>query len=151
MSNIPAEKDEYTISTDKQLLDVELIHRYLSQDSYWAQHIPLTTVQRSIDNSLCFGIYYQQQQIGFARLITDKATFAYMADVFILPEHRGKGLSKWLVAYMLAYPEVQGLRGWMLGTKDAHGLYEQFGWKKFTEEQIERYMRLTVTTSYEPQ
>jgi len=151
MNNITAEKDGYTISTDKQLLDITVIHGYLSQESYWAQHIPVETVQRSIDNSLCFGIYHQQQQIGFARLITDKATFAYMADVFILPEHRGKGLSKWLIQYMLAYPEVQGLRGWMLGTRDAHTLYEQFGWKRFTEEQVARYMRLAVIPGYQPQ
>ena len=98
-------------------------------------------VEKSIANSLCFGVYFEGNQVGFARLATDKATFAYLADVFILDEHRGKGLSKWLMATIHAHPELQGLRRWLLGTRDAHGLYEQFGWTRFGDEQKERFMQ----------
>jgi len=137
---------DYFISTNPLLLDIKAIHRYLSQDSYWAQNIPYETVERSVRNSLSFGLYYQppgaeREHAGFARLITDRATFAYLADVHILPEHRGKGLSKWLMEAMHAHPELQTLRRWLLGTKDAHGLYEQFGWTRFTEEQLQRFMQ----------
>jgi GNAT superfamily N-acetyltransferase len=121
------EKDGFLISTDKSKLDLLVIHHYLSVESYWAQHITFDIVQRSIENSFCFGIYKENKLIGFARLITDYAAFAYLADVFVLPEYRGKGLSKWLMAFMLANPEMQGLRRWLLTTKDAHGLYKQFG------------------------
>lgn len=117
----------YTISTDKSQLDVALIHRFLSQESYWAQNIPLDVVQRSIDNSLCFGVYDHDQQVGFARIITDQATFAYVADVFVLLEHRGLGLSKQLMKTISDWPTLQGLRRWMLATNDAHALYRQFG------------------------
>ena len=118
---------DYTISTDKAQLDIALIHRFLSQESYWAQNIPLDVVQRSIDNSLCFGVYHHDQQVGFARVITDQATFAYVADVFIVPEHRGQGLSKQLMTVISDWPTLQGLRRWMLATNDAHALYRQFG------------------------
>lgn len=138
--NIPA--NAYTISTDLTRLDLHLIHQYLSKESYWAGNIPLEVVERSIKYSLCFGVYAANKQVGFARLVTDRATFAYLADVFILPDHRGKGLSKQLMAYIHAYPEVQGLRRWILGTKDAHGLYEQFGWKPIPEELVGRFMQL---------
>lgn len=121
------EKEGFLISTDKSKLDLTVIHHYLANESYWAQHVPFDIVQRSIENSFCFGIYKEHQLVGFARLMTDCATFAYMADVFILSEYRGKGLSKWLMDFMLSNPELQGLRRWMLTTKDAHGLYEQFG------------------------
>ncbi len=119
--------DTYNISADKARLDVPLIHRFLSQQSYWAQNIPLETVQRSIANSLCFGIYLGEAQVGFGRVTTDQATFAYLADVFVLPEHRGKGLSKRLLATILDWPTLQGLRRWVLATRDAHALYKQFG------------------------
>jgi len=118
---------EYTISSDKSRLDIPLIHRYLSQESYWAQNIPLDVVQRSIDNSLGFGLYQDGQQVGFARVITDQATFAYLADVFVLPEHRERGLAKQLLNVILNCPTLQGLRRWMLATNDAHALYRQFG------------------------
>ena len=131
----------YRVSTDPLLLDIVMIHQYLSEESYWAQNIPIEIVQRSISNSFCFGIYLNDQQVGFGRLVTDKATFAYLADVFILPDHRGKGLSKLLLATMHAHPELQGLRRWMLGTKDAHDLYKQFGWKALSEEQFARFMQ----------
>ena len=117
----------YTISTDKSKLNLDIIHQYLSQEAYWSLNIPLEIVQRSIENSLCFGVYQGDNQVGFARVVTDQATFGYLADVFILPEHRGKGLSKQLVAFIMAYPPLQGLRRVILVTRDAHGLYEQFG------------------------
>ena len=118
---------EYTISSDKAKLNLEVIHRFLSEEAYWCLNIPIEVVQRSIENSLCFGVYQGENQVGFARVITDTATFGYLADVFILPEHRGKGLSKKLVAFIMDYPSLQGLRRMMLVTKDAHGLYKQFG------------------------
>lgn len=118
---------DYTISDDKTKLNLEVIHRFLSEEAYWSKNIPVEIVQRSIENSLCFGVYQGDNQVGFARFITDSATFGYLADVFILPEHRGKGLSKQLVAFIMAYPAVQGLRRMMLFTLDAHGLYRQFG------------------------
>lgn len=133
-------KGDYLISTDPSKLNLEVIHKYLSQESYWAKDIPFETVEHSIENSLCFGLFHQQEQIGFARLITDKSTFAYLADVFILKEHRGNGLSKFLMATIQSHPELQNLRGWLLRTKDAHSLYEQFGWNKLTEEQLQRFM-----------
>ena len=136
------EKQGYLISADPSKLDIAVIHQYLSRESYWAKNIPLQTVERSIANSFCFGVYYHDVQIGFARLVTDKATFAYLADVFVLPEHRGKGLSKWLIETIHVHPDVQGLRRWMLGTKDAHGLYAQFGWKPIPEEMMSRFMQL---------
>ena len=141
-------KDGYLISTDPAKLDTRAIHRYLSEDSYWAQQIPYDVVQRSLANSLCFGLYHEGRQAGFARLVTDKATFAYLADVFILPEHRGKGLSKWMLSVIHAHPELQGLRRWMLGTKDAHGLYEQFGWQPLSEEAKRRLMQLHQPAVY---
>ena len=149
-NNSDFENQGYLISTDNAKLDIGVIHHYLSVESYWAQNIPLEVVQRSIDNSLCFGVYHQNKQIGFARLITDKATFAYLADVFIIESHRGKGLSKWLVLTIHTYPEVQGLRRWLLGTKDAHGLYAQFGWKPLPEELAHRFMQFHNPDVYKP-
>jgi GNAT superfamily N-acetyltransferase len=135
-------KEGYSISTDKELLDMAVIHQYLSLESYWAKNIPLEVVKRSVEHSLCFGVYHHSTQIGFARVVTDKATFAYLADVFVLPQHRGKGLSKWLVATIHAHPDLKGLRRWILATKDAHGLYAQFGWKPLPEEMVPRFMQL---------
>jgi GNAT superfamily N-acetyltransferase len=131
----------YVISTDKSLLQINVVHHYLSNDSYWAANIPLETVQRSIEHSFCFGIYRNEQQVGFARVITDHATFAYLADVFILPQHRGKGLSKSMMHEIHDHPQLQGLRRWMLATRDAHDLYKQFGWQEITEEQRGRLMQ----------
>lgn len=140
-NEIELQKDGYLISSKPSMVDVAIVHRYLSEKSYWAKDIPLETVQRSIDNSICFGLYFDSKQIGFARVVTDRATFAYLADVFILPEHRGKGLSKWMMETIHAHPELQGLRRWLLGTRDAHTLYEQFGWTRFGDEQKERFMQ----------
>jgi GNAT superfamily N-acetyltransferase len=125
-----SDSSTYSISTDRTRLDVALVHRYLSSDSYWARGVPLEVVQRAISNSLCFGLYQQDQQIGFARVVTDGATFGYLGDVFIIPSHRGTGLGKQLIAAVMAHPQLQGLRRFMLATRDAHGLYRQFG---FTE------------------
>lgn len=137
---------EYTISTDKAKLNIELIHQFLSKEAYWCPNIPITIVQQSIENSLCFGVYWGDQQVGFARVVTDQATFGYLADVFILPEHRGKGLSKQLVAFIMAYPALQGLRRMMLVTRDAHGLYEQFGFQPIANP--ENTMSTKTFTSY---
>ena len=133
-------KENFTISTDKLRLDITYIHDYLCNRSYWAQNIPLEVVRRSIEGSLCFGIFVGQQQIGFARVITDKACFAYLADVFVDEQYRGLGLSKWLVQVILGYPELQGLRRFMLATRDAHGLYEQFRFSLLTFP--ERWMHI---------
>ena len=103
-----------------------MVHDFLT-NSYWAKGIPLETVRRSIENSITFGIYHSQKQVGFARIISDQATFAYLADVFILPAYRGRGLSRWLMECIIAHPDLQALRRWMLATKDAHGLYAKFG------------------------
>ncbi|SOD95780.1 GNAT family N-acetyltransferase [Spirosoma fluviale] len=137
---------DYTISDDKTKLNLEVIHRFLSQEAYWCKNIPIDIVQRSIENSLCFGVYLGDDQVGFARVITDSATFGYLADVFILPEHRGKGLSKRLIAFIMAYPPLQGLRRLMLVTFDAHGLYEQFGFKPI--DAPENTMSIKAFTAY---
>jgi GNAT superfamily N-acetyltransferase len=133
-------QSNYNISTDKSLLDVAAVHHFLSTEAYWSKHIPIATVQRAIENSLCFGIYHGTAQVGFARLITDYATFAYLSDVYVLQEHRGKGLSKRLMETIMAHPDVQGLRRWVLLTHDAHGLYAQHGWSPITY--VERWMQV---------
>ena len=125
---VPAASEDYEIGTDPARLDLDVIHGFLSR-SYWAAGIPRETVARSLRDSLCFGVYHKGAQAGFARVITDRATFAYVADVFVLPEHRGRGLGKRLMARIKAHPELQGLRRWALGTRDAHGLYRQFGFE----------------------
>ena len=117
---------DYEISTDPARVDISMVHDFLT-NSYWAKGIPLETVWRSIENSITFGIYHSQKQVGFARIISDQATFAYLADVFILPAYRGRGLSRWLMECIIAHPDLQALRRWMLATKDAHGLYAKFG------------------------
>ena len=139
---------DYTISTDKNKLQVAVIHQYLSAESYWAKNIPLAVVQKSIDNSFCFGMYYNEAQIGFARVVTDHATFAYLADVFILEAHRGKGLSKQLMEFIMAHPKLHGLRAFYLRTKDAHGLYTQFGFKPILKP--ENFMEIKHENFYKP-
>lgn len=124
-------KDAYSISTDKERLDISYIHGFLSH-CYWAENIPVATVRRSIDGSLCFGVYETDRQVGFARVITDKATFGYLADVFIDEQYRGRGLSKWLMETIMAHPDLQGFRRFVLATRDAHGLYAQFGFTPLT-------------------
>lgn len=130
--------DEYTISTEPSRLDVSLIHDYLSNISYWASGRPLALVQRSLEHSLCFGMYKTSavagpQQIGFARVVTDYATFAWLPDVFVLEAYRGQGLAKWLIEVIVAHPELQGFRRWLLATRDAHELYRRFGFSELNE------------------
>lgn len=139
-------KKGFAISTDKNLLDLDMIYQYLDKDSYWSQGIPIETLKRAIENSLCFGIYHNNTQVGFARVITDKGTFAYLCDVFVLPNYRNLGLSKWLVQTIKDHPELQGLRRWSLATLDAHGLYSQFGFEPITYP--ERWMQ--IFTPYKP-
>jgi N-acetylglutamate synthase-like GNAT family acetyltransferase len=119
-------KEEYNISTDKNKMDVNFIHAYLAR-SYWAEGISKEIVSRAVNGSLCFGVFHKGKQVGFARMVTDSATFAYLADVFIDEKYRGNGLSKWLMEVILSHPELQGLRRMLLATRDAHGLYAQFG------------------------
>jgi len=131
-------KNDYFISTDKSKIDLDMVHSFLSA-SYWAENIPRPVVQKSIENSLCFGVYHHQYQIGFARVISDLATFAYLGDVFILPAYRNKGLAKWLMEIISDHPELQGLRRFTLATRDAHGLYTQFGFTPL--DKPERWMQ----------
>ena len=132
---------ELRITTDRAELDVALIHRFLSQESTWAKGIPLATVQRSLEASLCFGGFLGREQVAFARVISDYATFANLVDVFVLPAHRGKGHSKAMMRAVLAHPDLQGLRRFTLATFDAHGLYRQFGFTEPANPQsfMERY------------
>lgn len=133
-------RGEYSISTDKSLLDLDVIHGFLNA-SYWAAGRSVETIRRSIENSLPFGVYKGAKQVGFARVITDYATFAWIADVFILDEHQGKGLGKWLMEVIIAHPELQGFRRWVLATKDAHELYRKFGFNelRLPERWMERH------------
>lgn len=132
------QRGEYRINNNREELDYALIHEFLSTRSYWATGRPLEIVRRSIEHSLPFGVYRGSAQVGFARILTDYATFAWVADVFILEAERGRGLSKWLMEVILAHPQLQGFRRWVLATKDAHGLYEQFGFRELNRP--ERWM-----------
>ena len=129
---------EYTISDDRARLDIKVIHEFLSTESYWATGRSVEKVQRSIDNSLAFGVYRGEEQIGFARVVTDYATFAWLADVFVLDESRGRGLAKWLIEVIISHPQLQGFRRWVLATKDAHELYRQYGFREL--HRPERWM-----------
>jgi GNAT superfamily N-acetyltransferase len=148
MTHYETTEGEYVITTDISKMDAEVVREYLSEKSYWAKNIPLEIVKRCMQHSFCFAVLYHDSQIGFARLITDYTTFAYLADVFILPEHRGKGLSKRLLKFIHENPELQGFRRWLLATRDAHSLYEKFGWKRFTNEQTERFMQIHNPDTY---
>lgn len=137
----------YKISANKNDLDFSVVYQFIAS-SYWAKGIPQTTMQRAIENSLCFGVFTERnQQVGFARVISDYATYAYLADVFILEGHRGKGLSKWLVAEILNHADLQGLRRFNLVTRDAHGLYEQFGFVRL--QTTNGYMKIINSTIYQ--
>lgn len=132
---------DYNISTDKNKLDIDAIHDFLTNRSYWAKGRSIEKVKCAIDNSLCFGIYNNADQlIGFARVVTDYIVFAYMMDVFILEDYRGKGLGKKLIDYIIHYPDLQCLRKIMLATSDAHGLYEQYGFKRI--ENADMFMEI---------
>jgi len=119
-------RDTFTVTCDPAKLDRAVIAEFLAS-SYWAKGIPRATVEKSLEGSLCFALLDGDRQVGFARVITDRATIAYLGDVFVLPEYRGKGLAKWLMECVMSHPDLQGLRRWVLATLDAHGLYEQFG------------------------
>jgi N-acetylglutamate synthase-like GNAT family acetyltransferase len=126
--------DGYEISMDISRLDRALIHRFLHDDSYWAKGVPRAVVDRAIDNSLCFGLYAGGgAQVGFARVVSDRAAIAYLADVFVLEGHRGRGLGSRLIEAVMAHPDLQGLRRFFLGTADAHALYERFGFRPLAE------------------
>ena len=137
----------YEISTDRNRLDVALIHEFL-RSSYWAQGIPRAVVEGSIQHSLCFGAYLEERQVGFARVISDFAVFAFVADVFVVPEHRGRGISKQLMRAIVGHPDLQGLRRLLLATRDAHGLYAQFGFEPLTHP--EYYMTIHNPDVYRP-
>ncbi len=132
--------EDFEISTDKRRLDIEAIHRFLAEESYWAQTRTLEQTRTAIENSMCFGAYVGDRQIGFARVVSDLATFAYLGDVFVLSEYRGRGVSKKLMQAIIAHPDLQGLRRWLLATRDAHGLYEKFEFSalKFPDRWMER-------------
>jgi GNAT superfamily N-acetyltransferase len=135
MMVVEVTRDGYLFSNDPTRLQVPVIHGFLTR-CYWAEGIPEDTVRRSIAHSLCFGVYAEGQQVGFARVITDHATFAYLADVFVLPGHRGRGLAEQLLRLILAEPELQGLRRFLLGTRDAHGLYARLGFTGIAKPEI---------------
>ena len=138
-------REGFTISTDKEKLDRAAIHEFL-RGSYWAKGIPREVVDRSIEHSLCFGLYDGNRLVGFARVISDLATFGYLADVFVLESHRGRGLATWFMQIIMAHPDLQGLRRWMLATADAHGLYRKIG---FTEpSRPERLMEKLLADPY---
>ncbi len=132
-------RDEFLLSTDRSRLDLKTIHEFLT-DCYWANGIPRETVARSIEHSLCFGMYNPETQVGFARVISDYATYAYLGDVFVLEPYRGSGLGKWMMQCIMAHPWLQGLRRWSLLTRDTHGLYAQFGFTPLKTP--ERYMEI---------
>lgn len=140
-------ENDFLFSDQKELLQIDAIHSYLSKESYWAKNIPLDIVKRSIDNSLCFGIYKKGEQIGFARWVTDKATFGWLCDVYISTAYRGLGLSKKLMAFMIFHPDLQGLRRYQLATLDAHRLYEQYGFKAL--ENPNRQMGIVLPNPYQ--
>lgn len=146
MEIITINQGDYLISTDKSKIDVLAIHDFLTNHSYWAKNIPLETVKHSVENSLCFGLFHQDAQIGFARVISDFATIAYLGDVYVLHEYRKKGLSKWLIELVMQHPDLQRLRRWVLLTADAHKLYEKYGWKPV--EKPERYMEVVNPNVY---
>lgn len=136
----------FVISTDKARLDVDMIHDFLSNRSYWAKGIPRETLEKSIAGSRCYGVYVEDKQVGFARLITDGATFGYLCDVFILEEYRGEGLSKQLIQTITEDPDLQLLRRWVLVTADAHTLYTRFGFSELARP--ERYLEKARPNPY---
>ena len=140
------QRGEFTISTDRNLLQIEAIQKFLTEDSYWAKDRTKEQTERAIKNSLPFGVYKGENQIGFARVVTDYATFAYLGDVYILEEFRGQGLSKWLMETIVGHPDLQGFRRWILATKDAHTLYEKFGFHALVHP--DRWMEKPAPNAY---
>lgn len=140
------ERDGLLISTERSLLQIDSIHRFLSQESYWAAERTKEQTITAIENSICFGMYDGNEQVGFARVVSDCATFAYIGDVYVIGTHRGRGLSKWLMQTIIDHPELQGLRRWILATRDAHGLYSQFDFEPLRFP--ERWMERTAPNAY---
>lgn len=138
--------NRFAIDTDKSRLDVDAIHDFFANESYWAQTRTRDQTEIAIANSICFGVYDGERQIGFARVVSDRATFAYIGDVYVIDEYRGQGLSKWLMETILAHPELQGLRRWVLATRDAHGLYRKFGFDELKHP--DRWMELPAANAY---
>jgi GNAT superfamily N-acetyltransferase len=143
---VESRKGEFVLSTDRERLDLDVIHEFLT-NCYWAKGISREIVARSIENSLCFGVYSGDKQVAFARVVSDFATYAYLGDVFVLESYRGRGLSKWMMQCIRAHPLLQGLRRWTLLTRDGHGLYAQFGFTPLKAP--ERYMELHDPDVYE--
>jgi GNAT superfamily N-acetyltransferase len=139
-------QNEFAISDDKHRLDIDVIQTFLVEDSYWANNRTREQTETAVANSICFGLYADERQIGFARVVSDQATFAYLGDVFVLDEYRGRGLSKWLMETVLAHPDLQGLRRWILATRDAHGLYTQYGFNQLKHP--DRWMELPAPDAY---
>ena len=138
-------RDGFLLTTDRSLIDVYVVHGFLTE-AYWCKGIPRETVERAIENSLCFSIFERERQVGFARVVSDFATYAYLADVFVIEQYRGRGLSSWLMACIVAHPDLQGLRRWTLATRDAHGLYAKYG---FTSLEVpDRFMERHNPTVY---
>jgi GNAT superfamily N-acetyltransferase len=135
-----------SVTSDRARMDVDVIHTFLSQSSYWAKNIPRDVVERAVEHSLCFGAFDSDAQIGFARVITDYATFAYLADVFVLPSHRGRGIGKQIMEAIAQHPGLHGLRRWHLVTRDAHALYAQFGFEPI--DAPERHMMKVMRNAY---
>ncbi|MGB6152651.1 MAG: GNAT family N-acetyltransferase [Pricia sp.] len=146
MKIVSLQKNEFFISTDRSKLDIDAIHDFLSTKAYWCLNIPKENVEISIKNSLCFGLYENNKQIGFARIITDYSTIAYLGDVYVLEEYRGRGLSKWLMETIMNFPELQGLRRWILLTGDAHELYRKYGWTDLADSS--KWMELHNKNAY---
>jgi GNAT superfamily N-acetyltransferase len=132
-------RDEFSVTCDPARIDRQFVAAFLAT-TYWAQGVPRTIVEKSMDGSICFALLHTDRQIGFARVITDRAVIAYLADVFVIPEYQGKGLGTWLVECVLAHPELSGLRRWILVTRDAHGLYGKFGFQPLARP--DRFMEL---------
>lgn len=137
---------EFTIDTDNARLDVDAVQAFLENDSYWAQTRTRDQTETAIANSICFGLYCGERQIGFARVVSDRATFGYIGDVYVLDEFRGQGLSKWLMETIISHPDLQGLRRWVLATRDAHGLYEKYGFHELVHP--ERWMERPAPDAY---
>lgn len=139
------QRGEYLISSDPARMDIDSVHRFLSDEAYWSPGVPEDVVRRAVAGSIVFGLYHGSEQVGLARVVSDRATFAWLCDVYVLKEHRGHGLGKWLMECVRAHPDLQGLRRWLLATRDAHGLYKQFG---FEPVDPERFMEISDPDVY---
>jgi len=140
-------RGELTISTDPARIDIDVVHGYLAGESYWARGIARERLERAIRHSLCFGLYERGRQIGFARVISDRATFAYLCDVFVLESHRGRGVGRWFLESVSKHPDLAGMRRWLLCTRDAHPFYEQLGWHR--PEQPDIFMEIARASAAE--